>query len=69
MMTPVDSEDMAYASTFELYLEYGNDNFAKIFDRIEEHLDKRRGTKEMLLNGTNTRTKANVVLSVLGLGL
>eukprot|EP00972_Heterocapsa_arctica_P109303 16094677-Heterocapsa_arctica.AAC.1 len=41
-MTPVDSEDMAYASTFELFLEYGNDHYAKTFDRIEEHLDKIR---------------------------
>eukprot|EP00972_Heterocapsa_arctica_P088784 13091598-Heterocapsa_arctica.AAC.1 len=60
---------MAYASTFELYLEFGNDHFAEIFDRIEEHLDKIRGMKEMLLNHINTRTKATIVQSILGLGL
>eukprot|EP00972_Heterocapsa_arctica_P065784 9710824-Heterocapsa_arctica.AAC.1 len=32
MMIPVDSEDMAYASAFELFLEYGNEHLAKIFD-------------------------------------
>eukprot|EP00972_Heterocapsa_arctica_P050175 7378946-Heterocapsa_arctica.AAC.1 len=41
-MTPVDTEDMAYASTFELFLEYGNDHLAKIFDRLQERLNKRR---------------------------
>eukprot|EP00972_Heterocapsa_arctica_P039650 5843431-Heterocapsa_arctica.AAC.1 len=68
-MTPLYSEDMAYASTFELSLEFGNDHFAKTFDRIEEHLDKRRGTTYMLLNGINTRTTATIVQSILGLGL
>eukprot|EP00972_Heterocapsa_arctica_P062981 9291176-Heterocapsa_arctica.AAC.1 len=68
-MTPVDSEDMAYARTFELFLEYGNNHFAKTFDMIEEHLDKGRGTKEMLLNKISTRTKAAIVQSILGLGL
>eukprot|EP00972_Heterocapsa_arctica_P048940 7210141-Heterocapsa_arctica.AAC.1 len=68
-MTPVDSEDMAYASTFELFLEYGNDHLARTFDRIEEHLNKRRASKETLLNEINTRTKANIIMSILGLGL
>eukprot|EP00972_Heterocapsa_arctica_P018447 2724668-Heterocapsa_arctica.AAC.1 len=43
-MTPVDSEDMAYGSTFELYLEYGNNHFAKIDlrqDRGTPRQDKR----------------------------
>eukprot|EP00972_Heterocapsa_arctica_P088414 13036685-Heterocapsa_arctica.AAC.1 len=41
-MTPLDSEDMAYASTFEFVLEFENDHYAKTFDMIEEHLDKGR---------------------------
>eukprot|EP00972_Heterocapsa_arctica_P113974 16440041-Heterocapsa_arctica.AAC.1 len=67
-MTPVDAEDMAFASTFELFLEYGNDHLAKIFDRIEERLNKRRIMKYTLLNDINTRTKANIILNILGLG-
>eukprot|EP00972_Heterocapsa_arctica_P070567 10425083-Heterocapsa_arctica.AAC.1 len=34
-MTPVDTEDMAFASAFALFLESGNDHLAKMFDRIE----------------------------------
>eukprot|EP00972_Heterocapsa_arctica_P083681 12331555-Heterocapsa_arctica.AAC.1 len=67
-MTPVDTEDMAYASTFELFLEYGNDHLAKIFDRIQERLNKSRARIETFLNEINTRTKANIILSILGLG-
>eukprot|EP00972_Heterocapsa_arctica_P032097 4729599-Heterocapsa_arctica.AAC.1 len=40
--TPVDVEDMASASTFQLYMECGNDHYAKTFDNIEYFLDKRR---------------------------
>eukprot|EP00972_Heterocapsa_arctica_P036106 5312918-Heterocapsa_arctica.AAC.1 len=61
MMTPVDTEDMAFASTFELFLEFGNDHLANMFDRIEERLNKRRTMKETLLNEINTRTKANII--------
>eukprot|EP00972_Heterocapsa_arctica_P037123 5464729-Heterocapsa_arctica.AAC.1 len=68
-MTPVDQEDMAYASTFELFLEIGNHHCATISDNIEEYLDDRRGTTEGLLNQINTRTKAAIVNSILGLGL
>eukprot|EP00972_Heterocapsa_arctica_P095935 14155756-Heterocapsa_arctica.AAC.1 len=68
-MTPVDTEDMTCASTFELFLEFGNDHLAKTFDRIVEQLNKRRASKETLLNEINTRTKANIILSILGLGL
>eukprot|EP00972_Heterocapsa_arctica_P108109 15921889-Heterocapsa_arctica.AAC.1 len=32
-MIPVDRENVAYASAFELYLEYGNDLHSNIFDR------------------------------------
>eukprot|EP00972_Heterocapsa_arctica_P104724 15433551-Heterocapsa_arctica.AAC.1 len=69
MMTPVDSEGMAYASAFELFLEYGNEYLAKIFDRLQKRLNNNKivsiGT---LLNDINTRTKANIILSILGLG-
>eukprot|EP00972_Heterocapsa_arctica_P099296 14652414-Heterocapsa_arctica.AAC.1 len=68
MMTPVDTENMAYASTFELFLEYDNHHLATIFDRIQERLNKSRARIETLLNETNTRTKANIILSILGLG-
>eukprot|EP00972_Heterocapsa_arctica_P050305 7397695-Heterocapsa_arctica.AAC.1 len=68
MMTPVDSEDMAYAITFELFMEYGNDHLAKIFDRLQERLNKSRARIETLLNESNTRTKANIIQSILGLG-
>eukprot|EP00972_Heterocapsa_arctica_P046104 6801660-Heterocapsa_arctica.AAC.1 len=68
MMTPVDTDNMAYASSFELFLEYGNDHFATIFDRIQERLNKHRARIETLLNEINARTKANIILSILGLG-
>eukprot|EP00972_Heterocapsa_arctica_P011637 1704771-Heterocapsa_arctica.AAC.1 len=32
MMTPLDAEDMAYPVAFELFLEYGNEQCAKVFD-------------------------------------
>eukprot|EP00972_Heterocapsa_arctica_P113739 16438819-Heterocapsa_arctica.AAC.1 len=60
---------MAFANTFELFLEYGNNHLANIFDRIEERLNKRGATQYTLLNEINTRTKANIILSILGLGL
>ncbi len=40
MMIPVDLENMAYASAFELYLECGNDRYSKILDKLMEHLNK-----------------------------
>eukprot|EP00972_Heterocapsa_arctica_P002935 432817-Heterocapsa_arctica.AAC.1 len=42
MMTPVDSENMAYAIAFKLFLEYGNDHIAKMFDRLLERLNNNR---------------------------
>eukprot|EP00972_Heterocapsa_arctica_P039497 5816581-Heterocapsa_arctica.AAC.1 len=68
MMTPADSEDMAYASAFELFLEYGNNHLANIFDRLQERLNKHRTRIEALPNEINTRTKANIIYSILGLG-
>eukprot|EP00972_Heterocapsa_arctica_P053462 7874178-Heterocapsa_arctica.AAC.1 len=68
MMTPVDADNMAYASAFELFLEYGNDHLANIFDRIQERLNKNSVRIETLLNNINTRTKANIIHSILGLG-
>eukprot|EP00972_Heterocapsa_arctica_P085347 12578428-Heterocapsa_arctica.AAC.1 len=61
-MTPVESRDMAYASAFESFLEYGNDHLARTFDRIEEHLNKRRASIYTLLNNINTITKASIIL-------
>eukprot|EP00972_Heterocapsa_arctica_P115508 16448083-Heterocapsa_arctica.AAC.1 len=69
MMTPVASEDLAYASACELFLEYGNDHLANIFDRLQERLNNNRTIPiYILLNEINTRTKANVIQSILGLG-
>eukprot|EP00972_Heterocapsa_arctica_P014898 2193271-Heterocapsa_arctica.AAC.1 len=62
MMIPVGSEDMAYASAFELILEYGNDHLANIFDRLQKRLNKNRTVPiDTLLNDINTRTKANII--------
>eukprot|EP00972_Heterocapsa_arctica_P056613 8357426-Heterocapsa_arctica.AAC.1 len=52
MMTPVDTENMAYASAFE----------------IQERLNKHRVRIETMLNEINTRTKAHIIQSILGLG-
>eukprot|EP00972_Heterocapsa_arctica_P045788 6757802-Heterocapsa_arctica.AAC.1 len=60
-MTPLDTEDMAYPVAFEFFLEYGNERFAKVFDRIQERLNKSRARIETLLNDINTRTKANIL--------
>eukprot|EP00972_Heterocapsa_arctica_P025935 3818118-Heterocapsa_arctica.AAC.1 len=58
---------MAYASAFELFLEYGNDHLATIFDSLQERLHNNRTRIETLLNDINTRTKANIIQSILGL--
>eukprot|EP00972_Heterocapsa_arctica_P049538 7290969-Heterocapsa_arctica.AAC.1 len=42
IMTLVDLENMAYANVFELFLEYGNDYLAKMFDILLERLNKNR---------------------------
>eukprot|EP00972_Heterocapsa_arctica_P014141 2082887-Heterocapsa_arctica.AAC.1 len=67
-MTPLDTEDMANPVAFEFVLEYGNEHFANIVDRIQERLNKNRARIETLLNEINTRTKANILQSILGLG-
>eukprot|EP00972_Heterocapsa_arctica_P060795 8968038-Heterocapsa_arctica.AAC.1 len=62
MMIPVDSEDMAFASTFELLLEYGNDHMANIFDRLQKRLNNNIIVPiDTLMNEINTRTKANII--------
>eukprot|EP00972_Heterocapsa_arctica_P065085 9607739-Heterocapsa_arctica.AAC.1 len=62
-MIPVDRESMAYASAFELYLEYGNNHYSKIFDMMMEILNANRTVKYSMLNEINCRTKANIIQS------
>eukprot|EP00972_Heterocapsa_arctica_P000369 53532-Heterocapsa_arctica.AAC.1 len=60
---------MAYASAFELYLEYGNDHYTKIFDKRMERLNTNRAVQYYtILREINCRTKANIIQSILGLG-
>eukprot|EP00972_Heterocapsa_arctica_P047143 6954834-Heterocapsa_arctica.AAC.1 len=68
MMTPVDSENMAYVSALELFMEYGNDHLATIFDRLLERFNKHRTVQYSLLSEINCRTQANIIQSILGLG-
>eukprot|EP00972_Heterocapsa_arctica_P000533 78228-Heterocapsa_arctica.AAC.1 len=42
MLTPVDRDNMAYASAFELFLGFGNDHCAKVFDKQMERLNADR---------------------------
>eukprot|EP00972_Heterocapsa_arctica_P006338 930272-Heterocapsa_arctica.AAC.1 len=42
IIIPVDRENMAYASAFELYLGYGNDHYSKIFDMLMGILNANR---------------------------
>eukprot|EP00972_Heterocapsa_arctica_P114457 16442531-Heterocapsa_arctica.AAC.1 len=68
IMIPVDLENMAYASAFELYLEYGNDLHSNMFDMLMERLNTNRTVPDSLLSEINCRTKANIIQSILGLG-
>eukprot|EP00972_Heterocapsa_arctica_P013698 2021493-Heterocapsa_arctica.AAC.1 len=36
ILIPVDQDNMAYASTFELFLEFGNDHCSKVFDKLTD---------------------------------
>eukprot|EP00972_Heterocapsa_arctica_P054770 8072644-Heterocapsa_arctica.AAC.1 len=67
-MIPVDRESMAYASAFELYLEYGNDHYSQIFDMLMERLNANGPVQYSMLSEINCRTKANIIQSILGLG-
>eukprot|EP00972_Heterocapsa_arctica_P043225 6375443-Heterocapsa_arctica.AAC.1 len=51
------------------FLEYGNDHLAKIFDRLQKRLNNNIIVPiDTLLNDINTRTKANIIHTILGLG-
>eukprot|EP00972_Heterocapsa_arctica_P044575 6578235-Heterocapsa_arctica.AAC.1 len=43
-------DDVAHGTALRLYLECGNDRYARYFDQIRRHLDDKRGTKEELLD-------------------
>eukprot|EP00972_Heterocapsa_arctica_P021615 3179076-Heterocapsa_arctica.AAC.1 len=69
ILIPMDRENMAYASTFELFLEYGNDHLSKIFDKHMERLNTDRTVQYYtILNEINCKTKANIIQSIFGLG-
>eukprot|EP00972_Heterocapsa_arctica_P052033 7656154-Heterocapsa_arctica.AAC.1 len=68
IMIPVDQESMAFASALELYLEYGSEQLATIFDNLEEILNAISTLPWTILNQINRRTKADIMLSILGLG-
>eukprot|EP00972_Heterocapsa_arctica_P023734 3497840-Heterocapsa_arctica.AAC.1 len=67
-MIPVDRESRAYASAFELLLEYGNDRYSKIFDMMLDILNENRTVQYSLLREINCRTMANIIQNILGLG-
>eukprot|EP00972_Heterocapsa_arctica_P064621 9535287-Heterocapsa_arctica.AAC.1 len=60
---------MAYASAFELFLEYGNDHYSNIFDKRMERLNEDRTVKYYTIpSEINCTTKANIIQNILGLG-
>eukprot|EP00972_Heterocapsa_arctica_P017179 2539506-Heterocapsa_arctica.AAC.1 len=69
ILIPVDRENMAYASAFELFLGYGNDHYSKVFDKLTERLNTNRTVQDYTMLGEiNCTTKANIIQSILGLG-
>eukprot|EP00972_Heterocapsa_arctica_P036357 5350537-Heterocapsa_arctica.AAC.1 len=60
---------MAYATAFELFLDYGNDRYSKIFDKQMERLNTNKTAQYyIMLSEINCTTKANIIQSILGLG-
>eukprot|EP00972_Heterocapsa_arctica_P078525 11580327-Heterocapsa_arctica.AAC.1 len=60
---------MAYASTFELFLEFGNDHCSEVFDKMMDMLNADRHFPDYnIRREINSTTKANIIQSILGLG-
>jgi hypothetical protein len=57
------------AGTFEFYLEFGTEHTAMVFDKLMIKLNEIRIREDYtIINEINMKTKANIVLSILGLG-
>ena len=55
--------------TFEFFLEFGTEHTAMVFDKLMIKLNEIRIREDFtIINEINMRTKANIVLSILGLG-
>eukprot|EP00972_Heterocapsa_arctica_P114372 16442116-Heterocapsa_arctica.AAC.1 len=68
-MIPLDAASRAYPSTIELYIEYGTDHIAMVFDRLMGKLNENRSRQDYtIISEINQRTKANIIQSILGLG-
>eukprot|EP00972_Heterocapsa_arctica_P032058 4723745-Heterocapsa_arctica.AAC.1 len=61
-------DDVVHGTALRLYLECGNELYARYFDQIRKQMDDERGTKEELLDQLSVRTKTAVIESILGLG-
>eukprot|EP00972_Heterocapsa_arctica_P018803 2780164-Heterocapsa_arctica.AAC.1 len=61
---PVDQANMAYASTFELFLEYGVDHISEVFNKLMEELNANRAKQDYtILNEINRTTKTTIIQS------
>eukprot|EP00972_Heterocapsa_arctica_P066710 9844503-Heterocapsa_arctica.AAC.1 len=60
---------MAYASASELFLDYGNDHYSQVFDKLMQLLNTSRTVQHYyILSEINRTTKANITQSIFGHG-
>eukprot|EP00972_Heterocapsa_arctica_P031036 4566349-Heterocapsa_arctica.AAC.1 len=61
-LMPVDQANRAYASAFELVLEYGIDHISEVFNKMLEKLNANRAKQDYtILDEINHITKANII--------
>ncbi len=68
-VTIIDESGEAKPSTFEFYIEFGTVHTAMVFDKLMVKLNEIRIKEDFtIINEISQRTKAGIVLSILGLG-